>query len=94
MTSVGVSEVKARLSEFLDRVRRGEEVVVTDRGRPIARIVPESEPDVRLGELERRGLVRRPTQTLPELWPTVEDEESEPPSGVLAALLAERRQGP
>jgi prevent-host-death family protein len=36
---VGVRELKARLSEFLGRVAAGEEVVVTDRGRPVARIV-------------------------------------------------------
>ncbi len=40
MEIAGVAEVKARLSEYLARVRGGEEVLVTDRGRPIARIVP------------------------------------------------------
>ena len=37
---VGVRELKARLSEFLNRAVGGEEVVVTDRGRPIVRLVP------------------------------------------------------
>lgn len=32
MTEVGVAEAKARLSELLDRVERGEEVVITRRG--------------------------------------------------------------
>ncbi|HKY16083.1 MAG TPA: type II toxin-antitoxin system prevent-host-death family antitoxin [Microthrixaceae bacterium] len=36
----GVRELKARLSEFLGKVSEGEEVIVTDRGRPVARIVP------------------------------------------------------
>jgi prevent-host-death family protein len=36
----GVRELKARLSEFLGLVAAGEDVVVTDRGRPIARLVP------------------------------------------------------
>ncbi len=36
---VGVRELKARLSEYLARAQAGEEVVVTDRGRPVARIV-------------------------------------------------------
>jgi prevent-host-death family protein len=39
---VGIRELKARLSEFLAHVAEGEEVVVTDRSRPIARIVPYS----------------------------------------------------
>ena len=33
-------ELKARLSEYLARVTDGEDVVVTDRGRPVARLVP------------------------------------------------------
>lgn len=39
---VSVRELKARLSAYLRRVQRGEEVVVTNRGRPISRIVPVS----------------------------------------------------
>lgn len=37
---VGVRELKAHLSEMLERAARGEDVVVTDRGRPIVRLVP------------------------------------------------------
>jgi prevent-host-death family protein len=42
MTTVKIAELKDRLSEHLRAVERGavSEVVVTDRGRPIARIVP------------------------------------------------------
>ena len=36
--SVGVRELKAKLSEYLARAGAGEQVIVTDRGRPIARI--------------------------------------------------------
>lgn len=36
---VGVRELKAKLSEYLGRAAQGEEVVVTDRGQPVARIV-------------------------------------------------------
>jgi len=35
---VGVRELKAKLSEFVGRAAEGEEVVVTDRGRPVARL--------------------------------------------------------
>lgn len=38
---VGVRDLKARLSEYLRDVKRGATVVVTEHGRPIARIVPE-----------------------------------------------------
>ena len=37
---VGVRELRNHLSRYLDRVRGGEEVVVTDRGRAIARVLP------------------------------------------------------
>lgn len=42
---VGVAELKARLSEYLRRVRRGETVTVLDRETEIARIVPLEDAD-------------------------------------------------
>ncbi|HEX9695860.1 MAG TPA: type II toxin-antitoxin system prevent-host-death family antitoxin [Actinomycetota bacterium] len=42
MKQVRIAELKDRLSEHLRAVERGDEVEVTDRGRPIARIVPVS----------------------------------------------------
>ncbi|MHB8512334.1 MAG: type II toxin-antitoxin system Phd/YefM family antitoxin [Actinomycetota bacterium] len=40
MSKVKIAELKNHLSEYLRRVERGAEIVVTDRDRPIARIVP------------------------------------------------------
>lgn len=40
MRQVPVSELKARLSQYLREVRRGGEVQVLDRGVPIARLIP------------------------------------------------------
>lgn len=40
MKPVRIAELKARLSEYLRAVRRGQEVTVLDRETPIARIVP------------------------------------------------------
>ncbi|MDZ7732701.1 MAG: type II toxin-antitoxin system prevent-host-death family antitoxin [Acidimicrobiia bacterium] len=40
MDRVGVRELKAQLSRHLGRVAEGDEIVVTDRGRPVARLVP------------------------------------------------------
>jgi prevent-host-death family protein len=39
--SVSVADAKARLSEILDRVEAGEEVVITRRGKAVARLAPE-----------------------------------------------------
>lgn len=38
MTEVSVTEAKAHLSELLDRVEQGEEIVITRRGRPVAKV--------------------------------------------------------
>jgi prevent-host-death family protein len=62
---VGVRELKAKLSEYLGRAAQGEEIVVTDRGIPIVRLLPyEVSPTIQRGIEEgwieppkRRGLV-------------------------------------
>lgn len=63
-SSVGSRELKTRLGAWLRRVRRGETVVVTDRGEPVAEIRPlptgESDEDSGLAVLEALGLVTRP----------------------------------
>jgi len=92
MTVAGVAEVKARLSEYLARVRGGEEVLVTDRGRPVARIVPVTDGAPHLSELERRGLLRSPSTALPEGFLDRPRPASETGS-VRDALLADRREG-
>lgn len=40
MTSVGVAELKSKLSQYLAAVRRGKEIIVTSHRHSIARIVP------------------------------------------------------
>jgi prevent-host-death family protein len=39
--SLGAYDAKSRLSELLDRVEKGEEIIITRHGKPIARLVPE-----------------------------------------------------
>jgi prevent-host-death family protein len=43
MHEVQASAAKAHLAELLDQVERGETIVITRHGRPIARLVPETE---------------------------------------------------
>jgi prevent-host-death family protein len=38
--NVGVRELKTRLSEYLQRVKAGQTLVITERGKPVGRIVP------------------------------------------------------
>ena len=40
MTEVGIRDLRNHLSRHLERVQAGEEIVVTDRGRAIARVLP------------------------------------------------------
>jgi prevent-host-death family protein len=40
MRKVGAFEAKNRLGALLDSVERGEEIVITRRGKPVARLVP------------------------------------------------------
>ena len=42
--SITAFEAKTRFGELLDRVERGEEVVISRRDKPLARIVPEGRP--------------------------------------------------
>ena len=40
MIEIGAFDAKTHLSSLLDKVARGEEVLITRRGRPVARLVP------------------------------------------------------
>jgi len=48
---VNVAEAKAKLSELLEAVLRGEEVVLARRGKPVAKLVPVEKPKRELGFL-------------------------------------------
>ncbi len=92
----GVAELKASLSRYLERVRAGHEVVVTDRGRPIAKIVPiaaEERRRTRRPQLVRDGLLvpgRGRVRASLLRPPAGETSEGR---AVVDALLEERREG-
>ncbi len=44
MTSVNIYEAKTQLSKLIKRVRAGEEVIIADAGRPVAKLVPFEAP--------------------------------------------------
>lgn len=56
---MGVRELHDRLSEYLEKVEQGAEVIVTRRGKPVARLsrIESARP---FEDLERRGLVHWP----------------------------------
>ena len=71
--TTGVRDAKARLSQLLDEVQQGHEWTITDRGRPIARLVPVAETAVplavRLKQLERSGIVEAGPRTAAPIPP-------------------------
>jgi prevent-host-death family protein len=44
MTTISAFEAKTRFGDLLERVSRGEEIVITKHQKPIARLVPEGRP--------------------------------------------------
>ncbi len=82
---VGVRDLHDRLSEHLDRVEKGTEIVVTRRGRPIARLCAVDGEDS-LDELVRRGLVTRPDTPRGSRRPQVKAR------GSVSDLVAEQRR--
>ena len=84
---VGVRDLKNNLSRYLDRVRDGEEVIVTDRGRPIARLAALDHPTNRLNDLIAAGLVR-PAKRRGRQAPTRRVR----PAGSVSDLVAEQRR--
>jgi prevent-host-death family protein len=61
---VGVRELKAKLSEHLDRVEHGEVLTVTSRGRRVAQIIPVPGDNLERGVAE--GWISRGTERPPE----------------------------
>ena len=95
MKSAAVSKLKAALSEYLARVKAGEEVIVTERGRPIAKIVPlpreATTESARLLHLARAGLIRIGSGKLPDdFWKMPRPKD--PEGSVRKALLEERAE--
>ncbi len=51
MTTISAFEAKTRFGDLLERVCRGEEIVITRHQKPVARLVPEGRPA--LGEIRK-----------------------------------------
>jgi antitoxin (DNA-binding transcriptional repressor) of toxin-antitoxin stability system len=97
MNSASISELKSHLSAYLDRVREGEQVVVTDRGRPIAVLSAPTgslQQAGRTADLIRSGGMRPPLEPLPTSLASIPKRVVDPAGRSLATLLAERREGP
>ena len=68
---VGIRDLRDHLSSWLERVKAGDEVLVTEHGRPVARLTPTT-GRARLDDLIKQGVVtpaKRPRRPLPR--PTI-----------------------
>lgn len=84
---VGVRDLKNNLSRYLELVRGGEEVIVTDRGRPVARLAALDHPTDRLAEMVAAGVVR-PAKRTSRKVPT----HRVTPAGSVSDLVADQRR--
>lgn len=80
-------QAKTQLSELVREVRAGFEIVITDRGKPVAKLVPVGDLPLasRLNELEKRGVIGPPSGRPLPLPPLPL------PDGVARRILEEER---
>ncbi len=89
-TRAGVRELKTRLSAYLDLVKAGQTVVVTERGKIIGYISPVAPPvDARMQALEAAGFLRRSRGRLKPREPRVLN----PGPALASDLVSEGRNG-
>jgi prevent-host-death family protein len=68
MSTVGIKELKDRLTHYIRRTKQGEEIVVTERGKPVAVLAPIGAErqvetvEAKLARLAARGIVTLPTR--------------------------------
>jgi prevent-host-death family protein len=88
-TTVGTRELKNRLSQYLRRVKAGETVIITERGKPVGQIMPiQSDQTSRLKKLAEAGVVEWNGQSVPSYQPKVVNRGK----GLLSDLVSEERE--
>lgn len=94
MKGVNISKIKASLSEYLAKVKEGEEIILTERGYPIAKIIPFKGAvfySKQRNALARKGILQlgkgKISPSFLEPSPVVDEKGT-----VLEALLNEREE--
>jgi prevent-host-death family protein len=88
MERVGVRELRQNLSVYLRRVKRGESLEVTERGKTVARLVPPSTGDEWLDQMVLAGKIRLGRGRIEDLPPPV---KLPPGAKPLSEILQEMR---
>jgi len=87
---VGVRELRQNLSRYLDRVKDGEDLVVTEHGREVARLVPVATDAY--AELAARFGATVPVEPLEAIAARLSPPDA--PAGTTDAFLDESREDP
>ncbi|HLZ49093.1 MAG TPA: type II toxin-antitoxin system prevent-host-death family antitoxin [Candidatus Limnocylindria bacterium] len=91
MRSIGVRELRQAASRYLREVERGDSIEVTDRGRPVARLVPVPRTS-RADALLLTGQLAPATRDVLDLGEPLEPRPGVPlPSAVLASMREDER---
>lgn len=93
MRSTNIADLRNRLTQYLQEVRAGEEIVVRDRQRPIAKIVPFTgdEDDADDAALVAAGLMRKGSGVIPpSFWKARRPRVTR--QAAVAAVSADREQ--
>ncbi|MBL8726164.1 MAG: type II toxin-antitoxin system prevent-host-death family antitoxin [Planctomycetes bacterium] len=95
MRTTAIAKLKAQLSRYLRLVKTGEEVLITERDVPVAKLVPvgEQSADLQsLRDLERQGLLKVGTGRLPKnFWKLPRGKD--PSAAVRRGASEERDRG-
>ena len=95
MQTTTVSQLKMSMSAYLRQVKAGEELLITEHGRPVARLLPVADlaslPE-HLADMEKKGLLKRAEKSLSADFWTL-PRPSDPQATVRSAVLQERKQG-
>ena len=86
---IGIRELKSKLSEYVREVREGQTIVVTDRGRAVARLIPDATPvRDRLAALKNAGGLQWSGRRLGRAKPVARVRGK----GTVADLVSENRE--
>ena len=85
---VAVTELRAHLGRWIDAARDGNDIVITDRGTPVARIVALDSTRV-IDRLTAQGVISRPTHST---LPVAGDRQRPMPKRPVADIVSEQRR--
>ncbi len=88
-TTVGARELKNHLGEYMRRVKAGEAIIITERGKPIGQILPiPADLTSRLKIMVEAGIIEWDEQTIPPYSPKAINRSKQ----LLSDLVAEERE--